>query len=212
MVMRSPRPLRHGDRVRPSWRLSRRLPWALVVALACCACVAAGCAKPRAETLVVGPPLEVPPPPPRALAPVELEVASATAGAPPAVAPQPGAPVSPSDSSGGAPRRSAAPASTPEPPAVTVAEEPPREFRVVSSADDAALERRVIEVLNRARTDLMSVQKRLQQLSPAERKNFEQAQSHLQLAEAARKESNLMYALKLGEASAEVAGQLVRAR
>src|SRR5438552_18553809 len=58
--------------------------WALSIAL--CALITSGCAKAQAKGTAGGPPLQVPAPPPRVLAPVEEPV---TASAPPPETPVP---------------------------------------------------------------------------------------------------------------------------
>src|SRR5437879_6541804 len=88
---------------------TRIVPLLLLVLLA------SGCVRARAKTLPTGPPLDVPPPPPRVLQPVETQ---AEAPPPPETVPVPDEPRRPSTSA--RPR----PAAPVEPP--KTAEEPPK--------------------------------------------------------------------------------------
>jgi hypothetical protein len=127
-----------------------------------------GCAKAKAKTVAEGPPLQVPEPPPRVLAPVEEPIAATPAtpeSSPPAAAPRttPARPATP-------PRRpTAANEPTPRPETPTAEQpiaapapsptptEPPRELRPALSAADTAEERKVRDLLTRAARDLNRV-------------------------------------------------------
>lgn len=210
-----PFPIRHDDREGSTGALWRpRAPLVLSFVLAA-ALAAAGCAKPRAEGLVVGPPLDVPPPPARVLAPVELESVSATAGAPPA-----GAPEVPSASSVQAQpnvettaRQAPPPAPPPTGPSAAGAAasaEPQRaELRVVPSADDAAAEQLKTIIAN-ANRDLARVKP--EQLSENAKEHYAQARRYLEMAEQALRERYTTYALHLARAGATIASMLVPAR
>jgi hypothetical protein len=211
MVILPPLPIRRDAARGASARVRRAV--ALTVMALMTVVLVAGCAKPRAEGLMAGPPLGVPPPPPRVLAPVELEAVSATAGVPPAGPPElaPGNGVAASSEAAGP----ATPRSTPPPPpppaeppaADTAASEPPRELRVVPSAEDAAAERRVRTVIEAANRDLSRVD--TGRLSANAADHYAQARRHLEMADGAIRDRNLTYALYLAQAGATVASQLL---
>jgi hypothetical protein len=180
---------------------------------------AAGCAKPRAETLVAGPPLDVPAPPPRVLAPVEFEVVPVAAGVPPSGAPEL-APTGAVDTTLSGSTTTAPPARAPTvsaggPPASEAAStaEPLRDIRViVPSAEDAAAEKRLVAALNSARRDLHQIDPDRDRLSENAREHYAQARRHIEMAEQAQRDRNITYALHLAQAAATVASQLVAGR
>jgi len=139
--------------------------------------LAGGCAKARPSTVPNGPPLAMPLPPPRIFAPL-----------PAAERPEPEAPVV------------AAPAPSPPSP------DPARELRAAPSAADAAAERQVREMLQRAVRDLNRVDYR--RLSNEGRAQYEQAKRFLDQTEQALKERNLVFAATLADKAATLASQL----
>jgi hypothetical protein len=176
-----------------------------------CAVLATGCAKARAEAVPDGPPLAMPLPPPRVLAPVDEPLASAPAGPDvPAVAvTQPAA---------RPPVRRAAAANTepeikPEPvapqvPAPVASAEPPRELRPASSpVEDAVAEREVRDLLTRAARDLNRTDYR--KLTAEGRLQYEQSKRFSDQAEQALKERNFVYASTLADKAATLAAVLV---
>jgi hypothetical protein len=172
--------------------------------------LAGGCAKARPDTVPDGPPLAMPLPPPRIFAPLEEpiavqppapEVANAEpprpaqrpparrpAAAPAAERPEPEAPVV------------AAPAPAPPSP------DPARELRAAPSAADAAAERQVRELLQRAVRALNRVDYR--RLSNEGRAQYDQAKRFSDQAEQALKERNLVFAATLADKASTLASQL----
>ena len=162
---------------------------------------AGGCAKARAETVPEGPPLQVPEPPQRVLAPVEDLAVPAPAPEPDtpaaAVAP-PRAPTRPATESRPQPPLPAAPA----PPSVAG----PRDLRAAPPAN-AATERSVRETLARAARDINRVD--YSRLSAEGRAQYEQAKRFTAQAEQALKERNLMFAATLADKAATLAVELL---
>ena len=163
---------------------------------------AGACAKARAETVPEGPPLQVPEPPQRVLAPVEDLAVPAPAPEPDtpaaAVAP-PRAPVRPATESKPQPPLPAAP---PPPPPVAG----PRELRAAPPAN-AATERSVRETLARAARDINRVD--YSRLSAEGRAQYEQSKRFSAQAEQALKERNLMFAATLADKAATLAVELL---
>ncbi len=173
---------------------------------------ATGCAKARAETMAPdGPPLAMPAPPPRVLAPVE-ELAAVpeppeTPPETPAPAPRtpPRTPVRRPAGTDADAKQEVPPAAAPVvvPPPVV---EPPRDVRPAPSAAEVALERKVRDVMARAGRDLMRIDYR--GLSAQGREQYDQAKQFSEQAEQALKDRNFPYALTLAEKSATLATQL----
>jgi hypothetical protein len=163
---------------------------------------ASSCAKARAETVPDGPPLQMPQPPQRVLAPVEepavpevVELKAPTAAAaPPSV---PARPVTD-------PR--------PRPTTPAVSAEPPlpapgsRDLRAASPAD-AATEPGVREMLARAARDIARVN--YSRLSAEGRAQYEQSQRFSVQAEQALRGRNLIFAATLAEKAATLAAELL---
>src|SRR5436190_5120389 len=132
--------------------------WALSLAL--CALAASGCVRAQAKDNAAGPPLEVPAPPERVLAPVEEPV---TASAPAPETPPPpaaAAPRTPPRPPARRPDPERPPETAPAPAAaapVQPAPEPPRELRPASPAVDAAAEREARDALGRTASALSRV-------------------------------------------------------
>jgi hypothetical protein len=195
--------------VKPRVSGSRR--WAsTIVRGALIALVASGCAKAKAEPLPESPPLVMPAPPPRVLAPVDQEpIASAPivpetppATPPPRTAARPPArPRSPAANDTPSPQES-----TPAVPAASVptpAPEPPRELRSV----DAAAEQKVRDSLGRAAKDLSRVD--YQKLSNDGRSQYDQSKRLAEQAETALKERNTVFAATLADKAATLAAELL---
>lgn len=191
------------------WRGRRGL--ALLVAVVSVGLLAAGCAKAQAEAMSAGPPLEMPPPPPRVLAPVSAPLASSPAAASVPVA---GAPVTPagvpppraSTGNSGATRQEAAPepATRDEPPAA--AAEPPRALSTAPSAETAALRRKVRDLLDQSAKDLSRVN--YQGLSSSGKTQYDAARRLRERADAALKGQDFVFALELADNAAKMAAQL----
>ncbi len=163
----------------------------------------AACAKAKAASVPDGPPLSVPQPPERVLAPVETPppvVAAAPAPEPPPpAAPAPRTPPRP------APREvEARPQPTPPPPAQADAT---RDLRPAAAASNAATERAVRDVLVRANRDLGRID--YGKLSADGRAQYEQSKRFSQQADQALKERNLVFAPTLADKAATLAAELL---
>ena len=186
-----------------------RLFGPVALSLVLCAFSAVGCAKAQASA-PVGPPLDVPAPPERVLAPVEEPV---TASAPAPETPPP-APVAttprtpprppvrrtePDRPETPAPAAAAAPATPP--PA-----EPPRELRPNSPSGDAAAERDARDKLARAGRDLNRVD--YGKLNADARSQYDQSKRFMEQAQQALKDRNFVFASTLADKAAALAAGL----
>lgn len=193
-----------------SWGLRTRLGvgvWVLGVGIF--AAAAAGCAKAQASA-PAGPPLDVPEPPARVLAPVEEPVtASAPTPETPPPAPVAAAPKTPPRP----PARRAEPEKpeTPPPaptapaPAVTPPADPPRELRA-SPSGDAAAEREARDKLSRASRDLNRVD--YGKLNADTRAQYDQSKRFMEQAQQALKDRNFVFASTLADKAAALAAGL----
>ena len=171
------------------------------------AAFAGACAKAQARSVPDGPPLDVPIPPARVLAPLEepaLAVAppvDVPADAVPAASPPP-APVRP-------PQRRVEQERPAEPVPAPVVEGPvePRDLRPTSPALDAAAERDVREILVRAARDLGRVDVR--NLNAEGRQQYDQSRRFTQQAEQALRDRNFVFAATLADKAATLAAGLV---
>ncbi|MBI2829097.1 MAG: hypothetical protein HYX77_07505 [Acidobacteria bacterium] len=164
---------------------------------------ASACAKARAETVPDGPPLQVPEPPQRVLAPVEelaVPAAASDADTPPAAAAPPRTPPRPATESRPQPATPPAASVPPAPPAG------PRDLRAASPTN-AANERTVRDTLARAARDINRVD--YSRLSVQGRAQYEQSKRFSTQAEQALKERNLMFAATLADKAATLAAELV---
>jgi hypothetical protein len=174
------------------------------------AAAASGCARAQAKDAAAGPPLEVPSPPERVLAPVEEPVL--------ATAPPPETPA--------APPAAAAPRPTPRPPArraeperpdpspatpaaatTPAPAEPPRELRPASPAADAAAERDTRESLARAAASLSRVD--YGKLSTDARAQYDQSKRFMEQAQQALRDRNFVFAATLADKAATLAAELL---
>jgi hypothetical protein len=174
------------------------------------------CAKARAETVPDGPPLVVPAPPPRVLVPLD-DPLPATAAAPEAPAVPARAPARPP-----ARRPTGATADTdprPEapPPAPVAATPPPepvptetRELSAAPTANTAAAERNVRDLLARAARDINRVD--YARLSVDGRAQYDQSKRFSQQAEEALKVRNFVFAATLADKAATLASELLGGR
>jgi type IV secretory pathway VirB10-like protein len=186
----------------------RRLaPWALSLAL--CAFAAGGCAKAQASA-PAGPPLDVPTPPDRVLAPVEEPV---TASAPEPETPPPAPVATTPRTPPRPPARRAEPErpETPPPaaaatPAAPPAAEPPRELRPNTPGGDAAAERDARDKLARAARDLGRVD--YGKLNADARSQYEQSKRFTEQAQQALKDRNFVFASTLADKAAALAAGL----
>ncbi len=173
----------------------------------------AGCAtKAKAEPLPESPPLVMPAPPPRVLAPVDqdLPVAEETPVTPepaPAVPPPRTAsrPTPSRPRTTGTPAEAASPPaeSTPPPVAAAPAPEASRELRSV----DAAAEQKVRDVLSRAAKDLSRVD--YQKLTVDGKSQYDQSKRLAEQAEQALKAGNTVFAATVADKAATVAAELL---
>jgi type IV secretory pathway VirB10-like protein len=177
-----------------------------IVRLGACAVLAlsaSGCAKARAASVPDGPPLSVPQPPERVLAPVEPPPPVAVAAPEPAPPPPPAAVRTPPRP---APPREAEQRPQPAPPVVP-AQGDSRDLRPAAAANSAAAERAVREVLMRATRDLGRIA--YTRLSADGRAQYDQAKRFTQQAEQALKDRNLVFATTLADKAATLAAELL---
>lgn len=164
---------------------------------------AGGCAKARAETVPDGPPLRMPVPPQRVLAPVEALAVPAVAAepeAPPVVAAPPRQPARPVTEARPRPAPPAAPP-TPTPPATG-----PRDLRAASPTN-APTEPGVREMLSAAARDIAAVN--YNRLSAEGRSQYAQSVRFSAQAEQALAGRNLIFAATLAEKAATLAAELL---
>jgi len=179
--------------------------WVLVLGLLV-VLSAGGCAKAAAASAPAGPPLQVPAPPDRVLAPVEEPAVAAEAPAPetppPSVAPprptRPTAEARPAP----APPAAAAPSPAPAPPPAAA----PRDLQAPSPAN-AATERSVRDLLARAARDINQVD--YSRLSTEGKSQYEQSKRFSIQAEQALRERNLIFAATLADKAATLAVELL---
>ena len=170
-------------------------------------CLAAsGCAKAQAKGAAGGPPLEVPAPPPRVLAPVEEPVTASAAPpetpAPVAAAPRPAAPRPPV--------RRAEPQPETPPPATATTGQPapePRDLRAASPAADAAAERQTRDALARAARDLGRVD--YGKLNADAKAQYDQSKRFMEQAQQALRDRNFVFGATLADKAAALAAELV---
>jgi len=162
---------------------------------------AGGCAKARAETVPDGPPLQMPAPPQRVLAPVEAVAVPAVAAEPdalPEVAAPPSEPARPVTETR---PRPAPPAAPPTPPATG-----PRDLRAASPTN-ARTEPGVREMLASAARDIGAVN--YNRLSAEGRAQYAQSVRFSAQAEQALAGRNLIFAATLAEKAATLAAELL---
>src|SRR5262245_15910129 len=188
----NPNPKRGSDGQSPGLR-TRSVFGIWVLGFGIFAATAAGCAKAQASA-PAGPPLDVPEPPARVLAPVEEPV---TASAPEPEAPPP-APVAAAPRTPPRPPARRAEPDRPEtpPPAAAAAptppaQEPPRELRSASPSGDAAAERDARDKLARAARDLGRVD--YGKLNADLRAQYEQSKRFTEQAQQALKDRNFVF-------------------
>ena len=191
-------------------RVGVRVLAPLTLSLVLCAFSAAGCAKAQASA-PAGPPLDVPQPPERVLAPVEEPV---TASAPAPEAPPPAPIATTPRTPPRPPVRRAEPErpETPSPPAATAAtpatspSEAPRELRPNSPSGDAAAERDARDKLARAARDLGRVD--YGKLNADARSQYDQSKRFSEQAQQALKDRNFVFASTLADKAAALAAGL----
>ena len=169
---------------------------------------AGACAKPRPQTVPDGPPLAMPLPPPRVFQPAEKPQQEDPPALPEVATVEPPKPAPARPARRPAPPAEAAKPDSdpPAPVAAAPVPEPAHELRAAPSAADAAAERQVRDLLNRASRDLGRVDYR--RLSPEGKSQYEQAQRFAQQADQALKERNFVFAATLADKAATLASQL----
>jgi hypothetical protein len=187
--------------------------WRWAAVLAFCILLPAllsGCAKAKAADLVPdGPPLAVPEPPPREIAPVEVVVE-----APPPPPPAPAAPEPVATAPSKPTRQPARPEPKTETPAPVAAQPPTtppaaegREIRAGPSAAAAAEEKKVRDLMGQATRDLNRVDYR--KLSAEGKSQYDQSKRFAEQADQAIKEKNFVYAMTLADKAATLAAELL---
>jgi len=183
---------------------------ALALVAGCLGVGSFACAKAQANS-PTGPPLQVPAPPERVLAPVDEPV---TASAPPPETPPPATAAAPRT-----PPRPPARKPEPEKPAepatpaaatttpAPAASEPPRELRPASPAADAAAERQARDALTRASRDLGRVD--YGKLNADARAQYDQSKRFAEQAQQALRDRNFVFASTLADKAAALAAELV---
>jgi len=173
------------------------------------AATAAGCAKAQASA-PAGPPLDVPAPPERVLAPVEEPVTASAPepeSPPPApVATTPRTPPRPPARRADPERPETPPAAAATPPAAPPAAEPPRELRPNSPSGDAAAERDARDKLGRAARDLSRVD--YGKLNADAKSQYDQSKRFAEQAQQALKDRNFVFASTLADKAAALAAGL----
>jgi type IV secretory pathway VirB10-like protein len=182
--------------------------WSLGFGIFLAAVSAAGCAKAQAKGAAAGPPLEVPQPPPRVLAPVEVTAAapppeSQPAAAAPRTPPRP--PVRRPETE--RPEQPAPAAATAPPPPVEPAPAAPPALRPAPSAQEAAAEKGVRDTLARAARDLARVD--YGKLNADARAQYDQSKRFAQQAEQAVRDRNFVFAATLADKAATLAAELL---
>ncbi len=175
------------------------LHFALLMSLAACG------TKARAATVPDGPPLAVPPPPAREIAP--LQVADAPPPEPPPPAEE--APPAPKPAPAVTSKPANPPRETPAPPPQPAVQTPPTEAPAVRATTSANDEKRAKELLGRA-TDLLNNKVDYKRLSKDGQTQYEDAKRFAEQAQQAIKERNFAYALTLADKAATLAGELLR--
>jgi hypothetical protein len=168
------------------------------------------CAKAQAETVPNGPPLAVPAPPPRVLAPVQQIVEAAP---PPALEPAE-APRTPPRQTPPPERRAETPppaAAPPPAPAATPAPGEVREVRAMPAASAAAEDRKVRELLGQASRILLN-QVEYRKLSAEGQSQYNQSKRFAEQAEEALKVKNFVYAMTLADKAVTLARELAGSR
>lgn len=168
----------------------------------------AGCGKLRAATQPDLPALDTPPPPPRVIEPVQVEVPATPANQgtedqSPARQPPRPAPARTE------PRPAPPPRADREPEREGAKAEESRPSRTLQTGDSGSVsERAVRDELARASADLQRIDYR--GLSPNLKEQYDVAKRFIQQSEEALKAGNLVYASTLAGKAAEIAGVLPR--
>src|SRR3954468_14212617 len=195
--------------IRRLWTAGRR---GLVVSAFCVlssAFVLSGCAKAKAASAPDGPPLAVPAPPSRALAPVEGTLAEDSPPAPePAAAPPPRAAATPPRPQP-RPRATTTPAASdpePTPPATPPVAEPAVPAPRPAATQDAVAERRVLDAKRKAEAELKKVD--YQKLSTDGKAQYDQSKKFIEQVDQLLTERNYVLAVTIAEKATTLATEL----
>ena len=161
---------------------------------------ASACTRAHAKTAPDAPPLDMPAPPPRDVAPNETDV---LAPAPPAEAPGP-APRAPARPRSASPRPDSAPSEPPRPVEQTV--QPPATLQTTPTGADGEVERTIRALLARATADLNRIDYRA--LNADARTQYDTAKRFVGQAQDALRAKNLLFAQNLADKAASLAAQL----
>ena len=199
----------HARGRRLSWLRGRLLVWMCALGIGLSG--AAGCAKAQARSAPDGPPLDMPEPPGRVIAPVDEPIASAPAEmtepapAPPSTNRRPArrTPVTESTQKPDAPP--VAPVEAPVPEAAPVdgrPADPPPTLRAPGSEEKPIRERLTVAQSNLSRVDYSK-------LSTDGRSQYEQSKRFIQQAEQALKDQNFVFAQTLADKAFQITSELL---
>jgi hypothetical protein len=193
---------------RPSWLGLRALTGSCALVMVILS-AAAGCAKAQARSAPDGPPLDMPAPPARVIAPVEEPIEST-----PAELTEP-TPLPPSTNRRPARRPTTEPVQKPETPSVPTEPnmpqaapadarpaEPPPTLRAPGSAEKPIRDRLSVAQTSLSRVDYAK-------LSDDGRSQYEQSKRFIQQAEQALKDQNFVFAQTLADKAATLAAELL---
>jgi hypothetical protein len=194
-----------------AWR-RRRLLLAGVLAASACVLVGTGCAKARAEMVADGPPLEVPAPPPRVIAPIDDTLAATPQPLEALIVPPNTPPANPTRRQPSRPpadneRETAA---TPPPVAAAPAApapEAPRDLRPAGSVADAEAQKKARSLIGQAQQLLTRVDSR--SLSSENKAQLEEARRFVERAEQEIKDRNFVFAETFADKAVTLATQLI---
>jgi hypothetical protein len=195
-----------------SWVRDRVLVGIWVLGVAICAASLAGCAKAQAKNAPDGPPLEMPEPPPRVLAPVD-EPMPAAASPPETAQPTPPRNIPRQTPRDGGRNETQKPVEQPPPVEPPLPQAAPPDTKNAESArlstpgTTGATEKPIRDRLTGAARDLSRVD--YGKLSEDGRTQYEQSKRFIQQAEQALKDQNFVFAATLADKAATLAAELL---
>ncbi|HYM22705.1 MAG TPA: hypothetical protein VEU08_05845 [Vicinamibacterales bacterium] len=187
------------------------------VALVLAVLGSAACTHAHANTAPEAPALEMPPPPPHDVEPIETEPLSSTTTAEPdettrrPTVRRPAPPSSPPAKPETKPAEPAKPETPPEPPKPDVKPEEPRPtppLQTAPATTDGETERVIRGSIQRATGDLNRIDYRA--LNADGRSQYDQAKRLMRQAEDAVREKNLVFARSLADKAETIAAQLAK--
>lgn len=181
--------------------------WILASLVVCAVVSSVGCATTKAAGPVDGPPLAIPPPPTRVVAPPEPDTSSAVAS------PAADEPAKPAERRRTYRPRGETPAKTepkkPNPPPVVVeTPAPPAALQTAPAASQGEIGRRIRDTIALAEQNLGRV--RTGTLDRGALEQYNTARRFLRQAREALKDKNLVYAQTLADKAATIASDLSR--